>query len=158
AKQFQDPQLASSIARALEDYAISPDLLEIEVTETAAMHSAEDAIRSLKAIKDLGVAITIDDFGTGYSSLAYLRRFPIDRIKIDRAFVMNLESHPEDVEIVKAIISLAKTMRLSVLAEGVETQGQWAVLRDLGCELAQGYLFGKPKPAALIGRSVVAAE
>jgi diguanylate cyclase (GGDEF)-like protein len=158
AKQFQDPQLASRIARALEDYAISPDLLEIEVTETAAMHSAEDAIRSLKAIKDLGVAIAIDDFGTGYSSLAYLRRFPIDRIKIDRAFVMNLESHPEDVEIVKAIISLAKTMRLSVLAEGVETQGQWAVLRDLGCELAQGYLFGKPKPAALIGSSVVAAE
>jgi diguanylate cyclase (GGDEF)-like protein len=158
AKQFQNPQLAAIIARTLEEHAISAELLEIEVTETAAMHSAEDAIRSLKAIKDLGVAIAIDDFGTGYSSLAYLRRFPIDRIKIDRAFVMNLESHQEDVEIVKAIISLAKTMRLSVLAEGVETEGQWKLLRDLGCELAQGYLFGKPKPAPLIGAAAAAAE
>jgi diguanylate cyclase (GGDEF)-like protein len=151
AKQFQDPALADSIAHMLAENGISPTLLEIEVTETAAMENAEDAIRALKTLKDLGVAIAIDDFGTGYSSLAYLRRFPIDRIKIDRAFIHNLETEESDVEIVKAIISLAKTMRLSVLAEGVETKGQWELLRRLGCDCAQGFLFGRPKPAQLIG-------
>jgi EAL domain-containing protein (putative c-di-GMP-specific phosphodiesterase class I) len=151
AKQFQDPRLADSIAAMLADSGISPVLLEIEVTETAAMENAEDAIRSLKTLKDLGVAIAIDDFGTGYSSLAYLRKFPIDRIKIDRAFVRNLETEQGDVEIVKAIISLAKTMKVSVLAEGVETKGQWDLLRRLGCDHAQGYLFGRPKPPQLIG-------
>jgi diguanylate cyclase (GGDEF)-like protein len=150
AKQFSDPALADMISHMLAENGVSPTLLEIEVTETAAMNNAEDAIRSLKTLKDLGIAIAIDDFGTGYSSLAYLRRFPIDRIKIDRAFVGNLETEQSDVEIVKAIISLAKSMRLSVLAEGVETAGQWELLKRLGCDHAQGFLFGRPKPPQLI--------
>ncbi len=146
-RQFVDPQLVDTMSALLDETGLPPTAIEIEVTETTAMHDAEEAIKLLRRFKDLGVLIAIDDFGTGYSSLAYLRRFPIDRIKIDRAFVNHLETQSDDVEIVKAIISLAQAMKLSVLAEGIETEGQRTILAGLGCELAQGYLFGKPKPA-----------
>lgn len=157
-RQFADPQLVAIISALLDETGLSPKAIEIEVTETTAMHDAEEAIKLLRRFKDLGVLIAIDDFGTGYSSLAYLRRFPIDRIKIDRAFVNHLETQPDDVEIVKAIISLAQTMKLSVLAEGIETEGQRSILTGLGCQLAQGYLFGKPRPADQIVFPPVASD
>lgn len=145
AAQFNDPALVEKIAAALAAEGLPPEAIEVEMTETAAMANPDQTIRTLTALKELGLEIAIDDFGTGYSSLAYLRNFPINRVKIDRAFVINLETNPSDVELVRAIISLSKSLNLDTLAEGVETERQSAILRSLGCDMAQGYLFGRPE-------------
>jgi EAL domain-containing protein (putative c-di-GMP-specific phosphodiesterase class I) len=123
------------------------------------MHSVEDALEQVQALADMGVRLAIDDFGTGYSSLAYLKRFPVSRLKIDRSFVRDLCDDRENAAIVASIIGLAKTLGLDVVAEGVETESQLAALRSEGCLLCQGYLFSKPRPAeevaAIFGATVI---
>lgn len=147
ALQFTDPQLAAKIAAALAAEDLPADAIEIEITETAVMADADRTIAILDELNALGVEIAIDDFGTGYSSLAYLRHFPVDRIKIDRAFVAGIETDTADVELVRAVVSLARALDLDTLAEGVETDGQRALLHELGCGMGQGFLFGRPARA-----------
>lgn len=127
---------------------IEPESLKIEITESALMQNAENTIKTLKKIKDLGPKISIDDFGTGYSSLSYLHRFPIDTLKIDRSFVSTMEDGSENGEIVRTVIALAKALKLNVIAEGIESIHQFHQLRILGCEYGQGYLFSRPVPVA----------
>ena len=147
ARQFREPALAHDIEAALSDSGLAPDLLTIEVTETAAMDDAEVTTATLTALERVGVSISIDDFGTGYSSLAYLRRFPVDTLKIDRSFISGLGSEGGDLAIVAAIIELAHALGVGVVAEGVESAAQLACLRELGCDYAQGFLFAPPLPA-----------
>lgn len=144
---FQRGNLAAPMREAMERHAIAPQLLEVELTETVLMRDLDVALPLLEEIKRLGVSISIDDFGTGYSSLAYLRRLPIDTIKIDRSFVMELEINPDSAAIVAAIIAMANALKLRTIAEGVETRGQMLVLRGYGCNLMQGFLFSRPLSA-----------
>jgi diguanylate cyclase (GGDEF)-like protein len=148
ARQFTGGALVARLDQLLAQYPIDPSQLELEITETAAMRDAENTRALLRQLRTRGFKLAIDDFGTGYSSLAYLKLFAIDRIKIDRAFVRDIETNPNDAAIVGATIGLAHSLGLSVVAEGVETQAQWGFLRDKRGDEAQGYLFGRPMPAA----------
>jgi EAL domain-containing protein (putative c-di-GMP-specific phosphodiesterase class I) len=150
ARQFMHRGLMESIRRIVDETGIDPGLLEFEITETALMQHGGQTLETLGQIYRMGIRLSIDDFGTGYSSLAYLKRFPVRKIKIDRAFVRELEASSEDQAIVAAIMALAGSLGLSVVAEGVETEGQLALLRRHGCEFAQGYLFARPVPAAQV--------
>jgi diguanylate cyclase len=141
--QFRLANLVDQIRRALEASGLNPQLLEVELTETAVMSDAEESIRILEQISKMGVLVSVDDFGTGYSSMSYLRRFPIDKLKIDRCFVDQMTSRPEDASIVRAIISLAHSLHLKVIAEGVETPEQLALLAELGCDQYQGFYFSR---------------
>jgi hypothetical protein len=141
ARQFIDGDLCDDVAHSLETSGLAPELLELELTETSLIANTERTIASLVALKALGVQTCVDDFGTGYSSLAYLRRFPIDRLKIDRAFIRDVTSHPEDATIVLAIIRMAHVLDIDVVAEGVETAAQLEYLRRHGCDHIQGYYF-----------------
>ena len=125
---------------------LAPALLELEVTETAAMDNPQIAIENLRALKSLGIGLAIDDFGTGYSSLAYLKLLPIDRLKLDRTFVKDIEDDTNDAVICTATIGLAHNLGLKVVAEGVETAAQLAFLRSLDCDELQGYYFSPPLP------------
>ena len=147
ARQFYGDALLSRLDELLEEHAIDPARLELEITETAAMRDPENTRHLLQQLRARGFKLAIDDFGTGYSSLAYLKLFAIDRIKIDRGFVRDLETNPNDAAIVDATISLAHALGLGVIAEGVETHAQWGFLRDRRSDEAQGYLFGRPMPA-----------
>lgn len=147
ALQFEQAGLVEAVTTALETHHISPELLTLEVTETTAMRDPDESIRILTQLTDLGVKASIDDFGTGYSSLLYLKRLPASELKIDRAFVNELRAQSEDATIVTAIVALAQTLNLKVVAEGVETHEQQAFLTELGCNSLQGYLLGKPMPA-----------
>jgi diguanylate cyclase (GGDEF)-like protein len=140
--------LAASVAAALGDSGLPPDCLALEITESVLMHDLELAIVRLHELKALGVHLAIDDFGTGYSSLAYLRRFPIDALKIDKAFVDGVAGGPQESAVARAIIALAGTLHLDTVAEGVEHPEQAAALAELGCHLAQGFHFSRPVPAA----------
>ena len=144
--QFFVGGLEEEVLRAIRKHAIAPDLLELELTESCLMSNAEETIAVLRNLKALGIQISIDDFGTGYSSLAYLKRFPIDKLKIDIAFVREVTSNPDDAAIVLAIISMAHSMKLQVIAEGVENDAQLAYLRRHGCDEMQGYYFSRPVP------------
>lgn len=137
--QFRLTNLVDQIRRALDATGLNPQLLEVELTETAVMSDAEESIQILETISRMGVLVSVDDFGTGYSSMSYLRRFPIDKLKIDRCFVDQMIHRPEDASIVQAIISLAHSLHLKVIAEGVETPEQLALLSKLGCDQYQGY-------------------
>jgi EAL domain-containing protein (putative c-di-GMP-specific phosphodiesterase class I) len=148
ARQFMHAGLVASIRRIVDDTGIDPALLEFELTETALMQHGGQTLELLGQIDAMGIRLAIDDFGTGYSSLAYLKRFPVHKIKIDRAFTRELESSSEDQAIVAAVMALAGSLQLSVVAEGVETEGQLALLRRHGCQYAQGYLFARPLDAA----------
>ncbi len=144
ARQFQDHELVRHIAETLERTGLPADRLEVEITESAVMENAERAAEILRALRGTGIQVAIDDFGTGYSSLAYLKRFPVNRLKIDRSFVMDLEHDANDVAIAHGIVALARTLGLSVIAEGIETPAQLAMLKAFGCAEGQGYLFSRP--------------
>ncbi|MFL6618063.1 MAG: putative bifunctional diguanylate cyclase/phosphodiesterase, partial [Povalibacter sp.] len=146
AKQFRDADLAAVVKSALHDARLEPGFIELELTESAVMHNPQESAATLAKLSAMGVHISIDDFGTGYSSLSYLRRFPLDKLKIDRSFIRDLMKNPDDVSIVKAIISLAHSLRLRVVAEGVETAEQLDFLRQLGCDQYQGFLCSPAVP------------
>ncbi|MYN00781.1 EAL domain-containing protein [Pseudoduganella sp. DS3] len=150
-RQFVEGDLESDVRQALERHQVPPELLELELTETALMSNAERTIQVLTVLKDLGIKVAIDDFGTGYSSLAYLQRFPIDKLKIDIAFVRDITTNPNDAAIALAIISMAHSLKLRVIAEGVETRPQLEYLRRNRCDEIQGYFFSRPLAAADMG-------
>jgi diguanylate cyclase (GGDEF)-like protein/PAS domain S-box-containing protein len=146
-RQFKDPKLVQLVAKALRDSGLPARLLELEITESTAMQHTDTALSTLSRLKELGVSIAIDDFGTGYSSLAYLRRFPVDKVKIDRAFVADVPGDEDQGAIVAAIVALAHALEIKVIAEGVETAMQREFLRNCGCDFLQGYLTGRPLDA-----------
>jgi diguanylate cyclase (GGDEF)-like protein len=141
ARQFQQRDLDSVIAAILEETKVDADLLELELTESMLMRDPEEAVRTLEALRGYGVALAVDDFGTGYSSLSYLQRFPLDALKIDRAFIRDITTKPDDASIAVAIITLAHSLKLKVIAEGVETEAQLNFLKLHGCDEMQGYYF-----------------
>ncbi|MDA1117595.1 MAG: EAL domain-containing protein [Proteobacteria bacterium] len=147
ARQFKDPKLIELVRRVLAESGLPPKLLVLEITETTAMQQTDVAVSTLKKLKELGVSLAIDDFGTGYSSLAYLRRFPVDRLKIDRAFVADVPGDRNAESLVRGIIGLAHALGLKVVAEGVETGAQRDFLAAQGCDLVQGQLIGPPLDA-----------
>jgi EAL domain-containing protein (putative c-di-GMP-specific phosphodiesterase class I) len=147
ARQFNDENLVESITAILEETRMDPTCLELEITESMIMHNVDTTMRKLTALGNAGIRIAIDDFGTGHSSLAYLKRFPIDTLKIDRSFVSDLTRSTEDKTITAAIITMGKSLDLTVVAEGVETQEQLDFLRAHGCDEFQGYYAHKPMPA-----------
>jgi EAL domain-containing protein (putative c-di-GMP-specific phosphodiesterase class I) len=146
ARQLRQPNVQYVIDRALQDAGVSPGQLELELTESLLV-AGDEVAATLRSISALGVRLAIDDFGTGYSSLAYLKRFCVDTLKIDRSFVMEMPGNAEDGAISAAIIALARRLHLRVVAEGVETAAQQALLRELGCDEMQGYLLSPPMPA-----------
>src|SRR2546423_5237669 len=147
-RQFRQHDLDERIRAIVSAAGIDPSLIELEITEGQLMHDPDHAIKMLRALGDAGVRIAIDDFGTGYSSLAYLTRFPLASLKIDRSFVADVLSDEADATIVRTIIDMAHTLGFTVIAEGVELDSQAAFLRKLGCEQAQGFLFARPMPEA----------
>jgi diguanylate cyclase len=152
--QFRQSNFLQAIRSALLDFDLEPQYLEIELTESTVMGNAENSIEILEQLSRMGVLVSIDDFGTGYSSMSYLRKFPIDKLKIDRSFISELTTNPADASIVRAIISLAHSLRLKVVAEGVETPEQLQRLRELGCDQYQGFLMSAAVTAQEIERSV----
>jgi EAL domain-containing protein (putative c-di-GMP-specific phosphodiesterase class I) len=147
ARQLRHPELPDVVAEALAESGIDPGCLRLEITESTLMSDADAAVPALKALKVLGVGLAVDDFGTGYSSLAYLKRFPVDTLKLDHSFIAGLGRNPEDAAIVRAVLSLAQTLDLTVVAEGVERADQVAELQALGCRVGQGNYFSPPLPA-----------
>jgi diguanylate cyclase (GGDEF)-like protein len=146
-KQFVQPNLAAEIGKLLREVGLPPDTLKLEITESTVMADPTAAVDMLLQIKSLGVQLSIDDFGTGYSSLSYLHRFPLDTLKIDRSFMKTIGQEGDSMEIVRTILPMANSLRLNVIAEGVETAEQLAILRKLRCEYAQGYFFSAPVTA-----------
>ncbi len=153
-RHLKNDNLIDDIEVALEDSGIDPRTLKLEFTESTAMENAEHTINLLKRLKQIGVQLSIDDFGTGYSSLSYLHRLPVDTLKIDRSFVTGVGEQGENSGILQTIISLAKNLKMRVVAEGIETRPQLAVLQNLGCDYGQGYLLSKPKPSLDIERAL----
>ena len=153
-RQFQDPTLVDSIEKILIETGVPSGSLSLEITETIMMEQPEAAVDTLNRMRKLGLGIDLDDFGTGYSSLSYLQRFPIDRIKIDRSFVRGMDSSKSDVEIIRAMLSLGRSLGIGVIAEGIETADQLNRLRLMNCEFGQGYFFSKPMPFTAAGLAV----
>jgi diguanylate cyclase (GGDEF)-like protein len=153
-KQLQDATFVPDVAAALADSGLPPARLVLEITETVIMHRAEVMVQRLQELKDLGVHLAIDDFGTGYSSLSYLQQFPIDIIKIDKAFIEGMERDPAGAALTRTIIGLGWTLGLSTIAEGIEHASQRAALAELGCVMGQGFLFARPSTAASVGENV----
>jgi len=147
ARQFHEQNICETVANALREYDVAPHLLELEITESAAMQDAEATSAALHRLKAIGVRIAIDDFGTGYSSLSYLKRFPIDSLKIDRSFVTELPGNQDDASIAQAVITMGHALRLKVIAEGVENEAQLDFLAANACDEMQGYFFSRPLPA-----------
>jgi EAL domain-containing protein (putative c-di-GMP-specific phosphodiesterase class I) len=139
----------------LAESGLPPRRLELEITESLLLHDNEITTRVLRRLKELGVRISMDDFGTGYSSLNYLRRFPFDKVKIDKSFIEHIADDASSLAIVQAVISIAKSRDIATTAEGVETREQLELLRALGCTEMQGYLFSKPKPAAELAKMLL---
>jgi diguanylate cyclase (GGDEF)-like protein len=150
ARQFLQPNLLAMVERSLQQFGIPPQFLEIEITESLAMNDMEMTRSILKRFYQMGIGVTIDDFGTGYSSLYSLKHFPLHTLKIDRSFIKDIVHDHQDRAIVQAIISLGQGLKLKVIAEGVETQEQWEILRNLRCSELQGYLFSHPLPASRV--------
>ncbi len=155
ARQFLARELGPTIRRILDEHRIDPALIEFEITESSLMVDPEEATRTLEYLKSLGVRISIDDFGTGYSSLGYLKRFPLDALKVDRSFVRDVTTDLDDATITRAVITMAHSLGLKVIAEGVETEAQLAFLVENGCDQIQGYYLARPQPAEECTRSMV---
>src|SRR5579864_2685983 len=155
ARPFQRPDLIERDKDVLWETGLSSSCLELEITETLAMQNAEESLGVLNGLKELGVRIAIDDFGTGYSSLSYLRNFPIDTLKIDASFIRSLTDDSGSLEIASAVIALAHSLDIRVVAEGVETEAQWRLLRDQGCDEVQGFFFSLPLPGESCGHLLV---
>jgi EAL domain-containing protein (putative c-di-GMP-specific phosphodiesterase class I) len=155
--QLEHPGLLDCVRSILEETGIAPECLELELTESAVMKDVETCIGILHELKDLGLSISIDDFGTGYSSLAYLKRLPVNALKIDRSFVTDIALTANDAAIVAAIVTVAHQLKLTTVAEGVSSQAQLGVLGQLGCDEVQGFLFSRPIPekdfAALVNEA-----
>ncbi|MBV8500715.1 MAG: EAL domain-containing protein [Paucibacter sp.] len=147
-RDLMDPGLPSAIQALVSEFALPPGSLCLEITESAIMDDPQRALSTLEQLSNMGFKLSIDDFGTGYSSLAYLKRLPVDELKIDKSFVMGMERDLDDAKIVRSTIELAHNLGLSVVAEGVETSGAWQLLARLGCDEAQGYFMAKPMPAS----------
>jgi EAL domain-containing protein (putative c-di-GMP-specific phosphodiesterase class I) len=158
ARQFLEHDLVGEVRRVLDELGASPALLELEITESLAMRDAAATEAALRGLKELGVRISIDDFGTGYSSFHYLRRFPIDTLKIDRAFMRDVDRDPGNATIASAMIAMAHRLGLRVIAEGVEREEQLAFLREQRCDAAQGFLLGRPVPPDELPRALRAAR
>jgi len=158
AKQFAQPDLVSQIGEVLRETGLAPENLRLELTESITMRDEARTTRILSELRKLGVRLCIDDFGTGYSSLSYLRRFALDILKIDRSFVNDMLNDNESQEIVKTILSLGRNLGMQVVAEGVETLEQMTLLKQLGCEFAQGYLFARPLDSLALARTLVTSE
>lgn len=158
AKQFAQADLVRQIGQILSETGLPPQNLRLELTESVTMRDEVSTTRILSELRKLGVCLCIDDFGTGYSSLSYLRRFALDILKIDRSFVTDMLNNSESEEIVKTILSLGRNLRMKVVAEGVETSGQMTLLKSLGCEFAQGYLFSRPLDSTAVARTLVTSE
>jgi EAL domain-containing protein (putative c-di-GMP-specific phosphodiesterase class I) len=148
ARQFQQPDLLQQIHQALEDSGLATSALELEITEGMLMEDPDAAAELLRKLATLGIRLAIDDFGTGYSSLAYLKRFPLHRLKIDKSFVRDISSDPNDAAIVSAVVGLADALNMEVIAEGVESVDQLRYLERNGCCEIQGYFFSRPQPAS----------
>jgi len=144
ARQFQQPTFIGTVARAVEDFGIGRGMLDLEITETSLMSNEDDSVERLGGLRTLGVSLSIDDFGTGFSSLTYLKRFPVEALKIDQSFVQDIPENPHNAAIVRAIMALAHSLNLNVIAEGVETRRQWQFLLDHDCREMQGYLISRP--------------
>lgn len=147
AREFVDPDLDKHLIAELESHQLTPDTIEFEITETAGIDSSETAAKTIKALSEYGFTIAIDDFGTGFASLNYLQLFPVNRIKIDRSFISQVDQDKRKAQLVRAIISMGSSMGISILAEGVETEGELSFLHEYGCHQIQGYLVGKPLEA-----------
>jgi diguanylate cyclase (GGDEF)-like protein len=157
-RQFTDDKLVANILSITREIGLPPDMLDLELTESMLMESKDASIKKMEELKNAGFILSVDDFGTGYSSMSYLKRFPIHALKIDKSFVQELPHNTDDVAITKAIISMAKSLGLALVAEGVETAEQVRFLSDQGCELAQGYLFGRAVPAEKISPLMIPAS
>jgi diguanylate cyclase (GGDEF)-like protein len=155
-RQFLDPDLANGISQVLRTSGLEPCALELEITESSVMDRTESSLGVLRQLRALGVRIVLDDFGTGYSSLAYLRQLPLDTIKVDRSFVTDLDVQDPNVGIVRAVVSLAHGLGITVVAEGIETDEQARRLRELGCDMGQGYAWAHPADPVRIGAFVKA--
>jgi EAL domain-containing protein (putative c-di-GMP-specific phosphodiesterase class I) len=154
ALQFSE-HIVASLRRILDECGIDPSLIELELTETASMADAGRSCELLSQLKAMGVHLAIDDFGTGYSNLNYLKRFPVDKLKLDQSFVRDIHNDGDDLAISRAVVAMAHGLRLTVVAEGVECAGQLELLASLGCDLVQGYLFSPPVPAECFMRLLV---
>jgi len=146
ARQFRQPKFVEKVERLLIESEVDPKRLKFELTESAVLDNVEEAITRMTNLKALGIGLSLDDFGTGYSSLSYLKQLPVEEVKIDRSFVGDVPHDSNDAAIVRAILAMSDSLGLSVVAEGVETDLQFAYLNQYGCKVFQGYLFGRPMP------------
>jgi EAL domain-containing protein (putative c-di-GMP-specific phosphodiesterase class I) len=146
-KHFTTENIFQQVGQILLESEMDPSCLKLEITESAMMENPEEVVNTLVRLKSLGIQLSIDDFGTGYSSLSYLHRFPVDTLKVDRSFVIAMDKGSENGEIIKTIVSMAQTLRMKVIAEGIETIDHLHKLRILGCNYGQGYLLSRPVPA-----------
>ena len=146
ANQFHQVNFVEQVKEAVQRYDITPRLLKLELTESMLLENIEDTVATMNALHDIGVQLSLDDFGTGYSSLQYLKRLPLDQIKIDQSFVRDISVDSSDKAIVDTIIIMANNLNLEIIAEGVATEKQRGLLLDSGCVNFQGYLFGRPVP------------
>jgi len=153
-RQFADGGLVADLGRALDETGCRPEWIELEITESLLLDSTDGVLKTLEGFVDMGCTVAIDDFGTGYSALSYLTTFPIDTLKIDRSFIKDALAKPDKAELVKAIIAMARCLKIGVVAEGIETEDQATFLADHGCAIGQGYLYGKPMPEHELARGV----
>ena len=156
--QFFHCDVADTVLQALKETSLDPSLLELELTESILMNDIQETVSTLERIRDAGISLAMDDFGTGYCSLSYLKRFPLSTIKIDRSFVMDLENDHDDAAICSAIIAMAHSLNMKVVAEGVETQAQLNYLSCEGCDVIQGFFISKPIPAKIFEEKFLAKE
>jgi EAL domain-containing protein (putative c-di-GMP-specific phosphodiesterase class I) len=152
AHQFRQADFVDQVKAAVTRYGIDPGKLKLELTESLVLHNVEEAISKMQQLKSFGIVFSMDDFGTGHSSLSYLKRLPLDQLKIDQSFVRDIATDPSDAVIVQTVINMGRTLGLDVIAEGVESEKQLELLREYGCNAYQGYLFGRPAAAADLER------